>query len=156
MSAPGHGSLLALHYGLVLLVLCRLHLFLCRRRGCLFGSRLLDESQGIRCVERELADGLLPRGAESDVYATIARQKDRPHVVKHSLALLWSQLGIALNRIFYLCFVHIFLLAKRFGFEVGFGNTVFDQEAFRALDTPFGERLIVFHGTSWVGMAFEG
>ena len=32
---------------------------------------------------------------------------------------------------------------------------MFNQEAFGALNSPFGERLIVFHGASRVGMAFE-
>lgn len=32
---------------------------------------------------------------------------------------------------------------------------MFDQEASGALDTPFGERLIVFRGTSPVGMTFK-
>jgi hypothetical protein len=41
-----------------------------------------------------------------------------------------------------------------FGSNCG-GNDGFDQEAFGALDTPFGERLILFRGASWIGMAFE-
>ena len=47
------------------------------------------------------------------------------------------------------------LLTKRLGLNTGCGNTLFDQEALGAVDTPFGKRLIVFHGTARVGMAFK-
>jgi len=77
--------------------------------GCWFGrflgSCLLEQSQGIRSVEGVFAYGPLTRGAQGDVYATIAGQQDRLHVVEHSLALLWGQLGVLLNRIFHLGFV---------------------------------------------------
>ncbi len=130
-------------------------LFLCRWPCRFFGSFLLEQSQGIRSVERVLADRLLTRGTQSDVYASIARQDDRAHVLENPLPLFGSQLGILLHRISHLGIGQVLLFAKRLGFDVCGGNAVFDQEASGALDAPFGERLIVFHGGAWVGMAFE-
>jgi hypothetical protein len=51
-----------------------------------------------------LADGLLTRGTQSDIYATIARQEDRFEVAEHPLPLLWRQLRVLLNRLFDLSF----------------------------------------------------
>jgi hypothetical protein len=47
------------------------------------------------------------------------------------------------------------VLAERLSLDVSGGNTEFDQEVLDALDTPFRERLIVFHGTTPIGMAFK-
>src|SRR5271165_3216955 len=149
------GHFVGFRFQTVLLLSRGLCLFLGRWPGFFSGSFLLEQSQGIRGVERIFADGFLTGGAQGNVYATIARQEDRLHVVEHSLALFWSELRVPLNRIFYLRFVQILFLAKRLGFELCGGNAVFDQEAFGALDAPFGERLVVFRGAAWVGMAFK-
>jgi hypothetical protein len=74
---PLAGSLLPVHYEFVLLLSRGLRLFLCRWPGRFLGSCLPEQSQGIRSIERVLADGPLASGTQSDVYATIARQEDR-------------------------------------------------------------------------------
>src|SRR5208337_4913031 len=111
-------------------------------------SLSLDQSRGIRSLERKLAGGPLTGRGQSDVYATIVRQQDRLHVTEQLLALLWSQLRVPLNLISNLGFVHILLLAQCFGFEVCGGNAVFDQEALGARDTASRERLIVIRGAA--------
>jgi hypothetical protein len=92
------------HLCVDLLPPCGFCLFPDRRPGRFFGSCLLEQGQGIRSVERVFADGPLTRGAQGDVYTTVAGQEDRLHVVEHPLALLWSQLGVLLNRIPHLAF----------------------------------------------------
>jgi hypothetical protein len=77
-----------------------------------------EQSQGIRGVERKLAGGPLTSRTQSNVYATIARQQDRIYVVEHLLALLGSQPSVLFNRILYLGFVHVLLIAECHGFEV--------------------------------------
>src|SRR5271166_2111184 len=114
----------------------------------------LDQSRGIRSCERKLASG--PLVLQSDVHATIARQHDRLHVGEQLMALFGSQLKVPFNLGSHLGFVHIPLLAKSLGFEACSGNGVCDQESFGALYAPFRKPLIVFRGTSWVGMAFQG
>ena len=84
--------------------------------GRLLSSCLLEQRQRICGVKRVFADGFLARRAQGDVYATIAGQEDRLHVVENSLALLWSQFGILLNRIFDLGFVEVSLLSEGLGF----------------------------------------
>ena len=44
---------------------------------------------------------------------------------------------------------------ERLSLDVSGGNTEFDQEAIGALETLFRERLILFHGTTPIRMAFK-
>lgn len=81
-------------------------------------SPSLDQNGGIRSVERKLAGGPLASRGQSNVYATIARQQDRLHVVEHLLALFRSQPRVPLNRFSHLSLIHVLLIAECHGFEV--------------------------------------
>ncbi len=109
----------------------------------------------MRSVERVLADGLLTRGAQSDVHTSIARQDDGSHILENSLPLFGSQLGILLNRISHLGIGKVLFFAKRLGFDVCGRNAVVDEELSGALDPPFGERLIVFDRAPGIGVSSQ-
>ena len=95
------------------------------------------------------------RRSESGSYATIAGQEDRPYIIEHPLALFRSQLGVVFHRVFDFGVGKILLFAESFGIDGRGGNALLDQESLGAVDTPFGESLIVWHGAARVGVAFQ-
>ena len=118
-------------------------------------SSSVSESAALNGYSRTDSWDRLAAATQGDVHAAIAGQNDRSHIIEHPLPLFRAQLGIPFNRIFHLGVGQVLLFAERLGLDVGGGNALFDQETLDAVDTPFGELLIVFHGTARVGMAFK-
>ena len=122
----------------------------------LFGHWLLgafpasDKSQSIGRVEWELTNRGLARRAQSDVHAAIARQPDRQYVPENPRALFCRELSVALHLTFDLFIGQVMFLAKRFGVDAGFGNSLLDEEGLGAGDATLGERLIEFDGAALI------
>src|SRR5580698_7084554 len=112
-----------------------------------------DERQGVGGVEGELANRGFARRAQGDINPAIARHPDDHDVLENPLPLFWRQLRITLHFTLYLVIVQVVVLAKGLGVDVGLGNALFYQEALDAIDSAFGQRLVVFLGTTMISVA---
>ena len=85
----------------------------------------------------------MARGAQGDVYTTVLSQDNDVQVVENFCPLRVAQVRILFHQLFHLVGAEFFLLAKAARFNVGFGNTLFNQELLCASNTAFGKRLVV-------------
>jgi len=131
------------------LLLFGLGSFLC---SCVLGA---DQGQKVFRVEGVLTLGLLSRGTQDDIYAPVTGQDNRAHVLEHLLPLLFTQLGILLNRFSHVVVAQILFFAKGLDLNVLSGNALSDQEALCSIYTPLREDLVVLGGATRVGMSFE-
>lgn len=119
------------------------------------GFSAANQRQGIRRVEGELANRGLPRRAQSNVNAAIARHSDRYNVPENPLPLFRTQVRVIVDLSRHLLSGQVVVLAIRLDIDVGFGHALLDQEALDAVNSTLGERLVIFNGAAMIRVASE-